>query len=130
MNRLFATSSFLALVLAVPVMAQDSDTQNAQNAKDQNAGSQNDMSVDVLRGRVMALRDWDYGDLYQEGTWSAEQLFGAEVYGSEGNAIGGVENIVVGTNGSIQSLILEVGELDPFDFDRLQPNSGANSSEG
>jgi sporulation protein YlmC with PRC-barrel domain len=113
MKHVLATSSVLAISLAVPVMAQNSDSQSDQNPNQQSAdtsnGSQDGSNVDVLHSRVMALHDWNYEDLYQEGSWSAEQLFDAEVYGSEGEEIGDVENIVIGTNGSVQSLILEVG---------------------
>lgn len=56
---------------------------------------------------VIPLEEWNQQS-YDEG-WSAERLINLEVRGTEGEAIGEVENILVGPDGNVQSLILEVG---------------------
>lgn len=57
----------------------------------------------------VALADWNYDELYQPGTWTAERMFDAEVIGLNGDEIGSVENIVIGTGGKAEAIIAEVG---------------------
>lgn len=65
--------------------------------------------IDVVRDYRVGLDEWGYQGLYDEGSWTAEQLLDAEVFGSGGDEIGDVENIIVGTDGEIAAIIAEVG---------------------
>ena len=51
---------------------------------------------------------WGYDQLYAEG-WRAEEFLDSDVYGPDGEEIGEVEDIVVGPDGSILSVVAEVG---------------------
>jgi sporulation protein YlmC with PRC-barrel domain len=57
---------------------------------------------------VIDLRQWDWQELYNAG-WRAGDLLGAEAYGRSGDGIGEVENLVVGPDGKILSVVAEVG---------------------
>ncbi|HEV7369240.1 PRC-barrel domain-containing protein [Arenibaculum sp.] len=58
---------------------------------------------------VVTLTEWEYDPLYAEG-WSAEQFIDdMAVYGPTGEEIGDVENLVVGPDGNILSVIAEIG---------------------
>jgi sporulation protein YlmC with PRC-barrel domain len=54
------------------------------------------------------LRQWDYDELYKSG-WRAGSLIGADVIGKAGEEIGNVENIMIGPNGKVLSIIAEIG---------------------
>lgn len=107
MNQ-FVIASASALLIGTGGLAlgQESTGQGSASAG-QNA--QDGSTVDVVPYRTLALNNWDYEELYREGTWTAEQLFDAEVFGSENEEIGEVENIVIGTGGTVEALIVEVG---------------------
>lgn len=95
------TLTAVALVMGsvAPALAQNADNQ-AQGA---------DTQVDVIPDYAVGLDEWGYEGLYEEGSWTAEQVLDAEVYGPTDEEIGEVENIVVGTGGTIEALIIEVG---------------------
>lgn len=109
MTRSIALSSAaLALLLGFPftVAAQAQDPQIADRtaAAEQGAGGAQGQSPPVLE-----LATWNYDDIYANG-WSVERLFeDAEVVGADGEEIGGVENLIIGKDGKILSLIAEVG---------------------
>ena len=91
------TTAVSILALAAPALAQQADV------------TVGDTEVDVVRQGMVGLDQWDYGGLYEEGAWTAEQLLDADVYGPTGDEIGEVENIVVGTDGFVEAIIAEVG---------------------
>ena len=76
-----------ALVLAEPLLAQQSALEDAP---------------------VVALGDWRYDDLYTNGV-SARDLIDREVYGQTGDEIGDVEDILIGSDGQVRSIVAEVG---------------------
>lgn len=100
-TRLCATlkagAALLALTLAAPSWAQDGAADRAQARQTVRNDAQ-----------VIALNSWDYDELYRSG-WSARRMIDADVYGQNGEEIGEVENILVGTDGTIRSLIIEAG---------------------
>lgn len=51
----------------------------------------------------------EFGRRSFEDGWRAERLIGLEVRGTEGAVIGEVDDIVIGADGEVESLILEVG---------------------
>jgi sporulation protein YlmC with PRC-barrel domain len=55
-----------------------------------------------------SLANWDYEKLYADG-WRADHLIDATVHGPTGEEIGEVENVIVGPDGKILSIIAEVG---------------------
>lgn len=84
----------LAMVLAFPLAACADPPPLAEYV---------DPAVDVV-----SLSDWDYGGL--RGGWAAEQLIGRQVVGAGGERIGEAENIVIGPEGRIASLVVAVDE--------------------
>lgn len=54
------------------------------------------------------LGKWDVSRLYRDG-WSAEEMIGKPVRGREGEEIGEVKDIIVGSNGNIERIVVEVG---------------------
>jgi sporulation protein YlmC with PRC-barrel domain len=90
-HLLTSTAAISMLALAAPALAQDKG------------------KVDVVAAGPMALDQWNYDELYQQGSWTAEQLFDADVIGPNGDEIGEVENIIVGKDGMIEAVIAEVG---------------------
>lgn len=67
------------------------------------------VSTSAQQVEVIPLSEWRY-DEFVGSSWSVEELMDeAEVYGAGGEEIGDVENIVFSENGSILSLIAEVG---------------------
>ena len=82
-------------------------TQQAQNtAANTGATAGSDGAIQV--GEVIPLDDWDMDTVYRSG-WSAEALFDREVYGENGEEIGDVEDLIVGPDGRLLSVVAEVG---------------------
>lgn len=82
-----AVAVAFAFAPALPASAQ-SDNRNA------NAATQ--------------LENWNQQDLYQN-SWSADQMIGADVRTREGMEIGEVKDIIVGDDGTISKVVVEVG---------------------
>lgn len=55
------------------------------------------------------LRDWKYDDLYAKGVSVEEMLDGMDVNGTEEQDIGEVEDVLIGPDGKVISVIAEVG---------------------
>lgn len=53
------------------------------------------------------IKTWESGAAYDG--WSAEKLLDEEVYGANGEEIGEVEDLIVGPDGKIESVIVEGG---------------------
>ncbi|MEX2615244.1 MAG: PRC-barrel domain-containing protein [Alphaproteobacteria bacterium] len=88
----------LGIALTAPASGQE---QRPANASEKTAARSE--TVDII-----ALRDWDYQALYDNG-WSARRLMDTSVYGPEGDEIGEVENIIIDENGHALAIIAEVG---------------------
>lgn len=58
---------------------------------------------------VIELDSWDLASV--DGLWSADQLDQLEVRGSEGEAIGEVESVIIGADDKVAAIVLEVGGL-------------------
>jgi hypothetical protein len=109
MNR-FLGSTAVALILGVAgtsagLAQQDSDQPpTGQNTQATAEGSQQTSDMPII-----ALTDWDYDEIYSNG-WSLERLIDdARVFGAEGEEIGDIENVLIGEDGRILSIIAEVG---------------------
>lgn len=83
--------------------ASDSQ-QHGQKSTNQNAS----IKGPLASARVVSLEYWNYDDLYRNG-WGAEQLIDTTVVSPNGEEIGEVENILVGPNGNIRSVIVAAG---------------------
>jgi sporulation protein YlmC with PRC-barrel domain len=93
MRHLLAGAALFALIAPTAATAQVA----AQTGADVRVG-----------GEVVDLRTWNYDRLYADG-WRAEELIDADVYGLQGEEIGEVENIIVGTDNRIRSIVVESG---------------------
>ncbi|WP_207308916.1 PRC-barrel domain-containing protein [Marinobacter salicampi] len=60
---------------------------------------------------IIKISDWNYEKLYEAGGVRAESLMDAEVFGSEGEEIGSVENLIIGKDNRIVAVIAQVGGL-------------------
>lgn len=106
--RPIQTALAVILASAMPAAAQQA-TPQAQPSNTGTAGQGTDPSL-VRVGEVIRLSDWDTDALYQDG-WSAEALFGREVYSRDGEEIGDVEDLIVGSDGRLLALVAEVGGI-------------------
>ena len=77
--------------------------------------------------------DWHYQSFYSDG-WSARALLDAAVVGPAGERIGEVQNIIIGPDGFILSIIAEIGGvMDAGDthvnvpWEEVQPGPGLES---
>lgn len=87
----------IGVAAAAPAFAQD-DAQADQNQQQSQA-----------QQAPVALADWNYDEIYDNG-WSAEEFIDeVDVTGADGAEIGDIENILIGENGRIVSVIAEVG---------------------
>jgi hypothetical protein len=67
-------------------------------------------AANTTPGTVVALSTWRYDPLYAEG-WRSEEIWDAEIYGPEGQEIGDIENLLLGSDGQILSVVAEVGGI-------------------
>ena len=63
----------------------------------------------VEADRIAPLSEWNTDELYQNGVSAENLIDDADVYGLNGEEIGDVENIIFNADGTIASLIAEVG---------------------
>jgi sporulation protein YlmC with PRC-barrel domain/Ca2+-binding EF-hand superfamily protein len=109
MNNVFAVISVLVPdpSSTAATTAKTSD-QQAQANSGMSGTSQDPSQLRV--GNVISLNEWDTEGLYQN-SWSAEALFDRQVYSRDGEEIGDVEDLIIGSNGELLALIAEVGGI-------------------
>ena len=89
------------ILWSTTILAAATTASFAQEAKEADATQKQD--------HVVALNEWAYDDLYSAG-WTVETMFDeTEVIGPEGEQIGDVENVLIGADGQIMSVVVEVG---------------------
>ena len=66
-------------------------------------------AADTLEAEVISLSDWSYDDLYAGGISAEDFIDEMEVYGATGDEIGEVEDVIIGPDGQIVSIVAEVG---------------------
>ncbi|MBP2295056.1 PRC-barrel domain-containing protein [Azospirillum rugosum] len=98
-RTLFITVTAAALTLGIPLGA------NAQNQTQSQAKPD---SGPLASAKTVSLDRWNYDELYKNG-WRANELIDTEAYSPKGNEIGEVENILVGPDGNIRSIIVAAG---------------------
>lgn len=110
MNRLL-TATAITLSLSMPLVpghAQDSDRTDGRNAATGQQDQDRSQGIKVIPEARVDLGTWGYDELYADG-WRAERLLDADVYGMNGEEIGEIENIVVGPDDRVHSVIIEAG---------------------
>ena len=84
----------ISTTLAAPAFAQEITEQDGE----------------ALGGaEIIALSEWNYDELYAGGVSAEEFIDEMDVYGRNGEEIGVVEDIVVGPEGQVLSIIAQVG---------------------
>ncbi|MGR3248729.1 MAG: PRC-barrel domain-containing protein [Paracoccus sp. (in: a-proteobacteria)] len=68
-------------------------------------------TTNTLEADVVSLSDWNYDDLYSNGISAENFIDEMEVYDVNGEDIGDVEDIIIGPDGRIASIVAEVGGL-------------------
>ncbi|MEF2553452.1 PRC-barrel domain-containing protein [Aurantimonas sp. A2-1-M11] len=63
----------------------------------------------TLTAEIISLSEWNYDDLYASGVSAEDFIDEMEVYGLTGDEIGDVEDVIIGSDGKILSVIAEVG---------------------
>jgi sporulation protein YlmC with PRC-barrel domain len=100
-------ASAALLVSSSMALAQD----DAATAEETTPDAESSASMDAqASGEVIALPDW-HPDISSETAVSVEQLLDFDVYGPTGEEIGEIENVLMGTEGEVLSVIAEVGGL-------------------
>ncbi len=88
------------LLTATGALALSLPTAAAQEAADTN-----------VTAEIISLPEWHPETLYDGGFSAEEFIDEMEVYGPTGEEIGDVENIIIGADGKVLSIIAEVGGL-------------------
>lgn len=115
MKRLVSATA-VALLLALPAYGQDKAQSSSQGqmqdqkpqGQSQSQKQSQNQAQNQGQNQIKTLAAWKYDDLYDSG-WRAESLLDANVYGPGGEEIGEVENILIGPDNRIVSLIVEIG---------------------
>lgn len=102
-NNLIVTTAIAAVMMSFPAYAQSSGSSGSDETQ---PSAQNGNTEQ--RQPVLALSDWDYDQIYENG-WSLSELIEADVVGEDGEEIGDVENVLLDENGQILSVVAEVG---------------------
>ena len=91
--------TFTGVEAAQQTQQNQTNGQTQQQVSNQNAQNSN--------GKI-DLVTWSQRDLYNN-DWTAKQLFDKEVDGQNGDQAGEVENLLIGPNGQIKSVIVDSG---------------------
>ncbi|GAB2793731.1 hypothetical protein GCM10027040_20090 [Halomonas shantousis] len=97
MQRLKYNASLVAFAIASATAVSQAQ---AQNDTKNNAN-----------GDIIAISEWNYDTLYQEGGMTADSLMDTEVFGANGEEIGSIENVLLDDNNRISAVIAQVGGL-------------------
>lgn len=103
-----ATLAGIAVGSAGPLWAAN-DGQSSEARQDRASATSTAGNTNTGNGATdtVQITTWDTAPLYRG--LRAEQLLDTDVYGEDGNEIGEVENIIVGPDGKIRSLVVEAG---------------------
>lgn len=105
----------VVIVTATEVSPNTERTAGMQ-ADDTNAAASVSGGDAIPAEKVIALSDWQMDEVYSDGISVDRVLDDAEVYGSGGDEIGSIENVVFSRDGEVLSVIAEVGGFwDMFD---------------
>lgn len=91
--------------------AAGSDAADGNDSADITQITPTDSADGTLRARITSLGAWSYDQLYSGGMSAEAIIDNADVYGPEGEEIGEVEDILLGSDGTVVAIIAEVGGL-------------------
>ncbi|MGP3696087.1 PRC-barrel domain-containing protein [Rhodobacter sp. NSM] len=100
---------------AIPVVAQDAGSQTGTmpsqtgTMANRTGTTANETGTTADQAGTMTAEDWSPNALYASGMSAQAFMNQTEVYGSTGDDIGDVEDLVIGPDGRILSVIVEVG---------------------
>jgi sporulation protein YlmC with PRC-barrel domain len=100
-NSAHSLAAMGRLVDIIAVVAVPMTTTSGTGTSAAAAGTASDIEV-------VSSTDWNYDELYADG-WRGEELIDTAVYGPTGEEIGEVENVIIGPDNKILSVIAEVG---------------------
>jgi sporulation protein YlmC with PRC-barrel domain len=100
-NSAHSLAAMDRLVDVIAVVAVPMTTTSGTGTSAATAGAASDIEV-------VSATDWNYDELYADG-WRGEQLIDTTVHGPTGEEIGEVENVIIGPDNKILSVIAEVG---------------------
>ena len=98
----------IAVSLIAPAVALAATALHAQQERQQPQQDRPQAQAQSRQGADSRLGNWDAQRLYRN-TWSAEEMIDTDVRGQAGEEIGEVKDIVVGQDGRITQVIVEVG---------------------
>jgi hypothetical protein len=102
-NSAHSLAAMGRLVDIIAVVAVPMTTTSGTGTSAAAAGTTSDIEV-------VSSTDWNYDELYADG-WRGEELIDTAVYGPTGEEIGEVENVIIGPDNKILSIIAEVGGI-------------------
>ncbi|PND18320.1 hypothetical protein CN934_28130 [Ensifer sp. MMN_5] len=101
-------NEYSSTLIAVIVHSGEPTAVTTQTTSASEAGQSSGANIGIAAGDIIPLASWGMDQIYSTG-WSAEALFDTPVYGASGDRIGDVEDLVVGSDGKLISLVAEVG---------------------
>ncbi|QBK29538.1 PRC-barrel domain-containing protein [Roseitalea porphyridii] len=104
MPRNLIAIALMASTAAVPAAAQTTDDNGTGETM-----TEGSTINQIDPGRVVPLGAWSQTVRDELSGWSVRALRGSDVYGPSGEEIGAVEDIIVGPEGNLTSLVAEVG---------------------
>jgi len=107
MRRNLLAIALVTSAATVPAVAQTTDQTATADETVTNGATTNRIDP----GRVVPLGAWNRTVRDELTGWSVRALRGSDVYGPGGEEIGAVEDIIVGPDGKLTSLVAEVGGL-------------------
>ncbi len=141
---LYATASVLALTLALPAFAQDTQTEPAYQtpgapgiALDRESGA-DETGAPLGSDRQFSPYATSYGEDHGSfagtivGGYTAEELIGKSIVNTEGDEIAEVDDLLIGPDDNVQYVLADVGgflglgsQNVAVDLARLQPAQGS-----
>jgi sporulation protein YlmC with PRC-barrel domain len=93
------------LLAGAAIVAATSSVVGAADGK----SSDEQVQVDILAHRAIAVGEWDTDNIYQQTSWTARDMLYREVASEQGETVGDVEDIIIGPDGFVQAVIIESG---------------------
>ena len=115
-NQLSQSDYDAVVIITATEVSPGSDGSNATRTAGTDAAASGSGGEAIPAEKVIALSDWQMDEVYTDGISVDRVLDDAEVYGTNGEEIGSIENVVFSRDGEVISVIAEVGGFwDMFD---------------
>lgn len=102
------TKAFLTTSAALFISIPAASAQDASEEASETTAAAEGTADSTAGGEVISLPDW-HPEINAQNAMSIEDILGMDVYGPTDEEIGDVENILLGTDGQVLSVIAEVG---------------------